>query len=179
MTQRAFCLRSSSSSQDEESAGSSLAARVGAVGGTRKEAIRHLPWRHQQGRGLRRPGKRTPRERTGGRCGLRAAPCGGSASPGQLECSRARPAARGTQGRGAARTHRAGARPRTGARPARRDGHSSLGSAQPRTSLLRASREQLPGRPQEETRLWLKNAEGPFERLCDARVTALDARSRD
>ena len=77
------------------------------------------------------------------------------------------------------RTHRAGARPRTGARPARRDGHSSLGSAQPRTSLLRASREQLPGRPQEETRLWLKNAEGPFERLCDARVTALDARSRD
>lgn len=29
--------------------------------------------------------------------------------------------------------------------------------------------------PQEETRLWIKNAEGSFERLCNTRVTVLDA----
>lgn len=29
--------------------------------------------------------------------------------------------------------------------------------------------------PQEETRLWVKNAEGSFERLCNTRVTVLDA----
>ena len=37
------------------------------------------------------------------------------------------------------------------------------------------SREQFLASPQEETRLWVKNAEGSFERLCNTRVTALDA----
>lgn len=46
----------------------------------------------------------------------------------------------------------------------------------PSTDLvLRTAREQFLVSPQEETRLWIKNAEGSFERLCNTRVTVLDA----
>ncbi|XP_035581279.1 ubiquitin carboxyl-terminal hydrolase 11 isoform X2 [Zalophus californianus] len=46
----------------------------------------------------------------------------------------------------------------------------------PSTDLvLRTAREQFLVSPQEETRLWIKNAEGSFERLCNTRVTLLDA----
>ncbi|XP_059012609.1 LOW QUALITY PROTEIN: ubiquitin carboxyl-terminal hydrolase 11 [Mustela lutreola] len=41
--------------------------------------------------------------------------------------------------------------------------------------VLRTAREQFLVSPQEETRLWIKNAEGSFERLCNTRVTVLDA----
>ncbi|XP_016073963.1 PREDICTED: ubiquitin carboxyl-terminal hydrolase 11 isoform X2 [Miniopterus natalensis] len=41
--------------------------------------------------------------------------------------------------------------------------------------VLRTAREQFVVNPQEETRLWVKNAEGSFERLCNTRVTVLDA----
>lgn len=46
----------------------------------------------------------------------------------------------------------------------------------PSTDLvLRTAREQFLVNPQEETRLWIKNAEGSFERLCNTRVTLLEA----
>lgn len=46
----------------------------------------------------------------------------------------------------------------------------------PSTDLvLRTAQEQFLVSPQEETRLWIKNAEGSFERLCNTRVTVLDA----
>lgn len=46
----------------------------------------------------------------------------------------------------------------------------------PSTDLvLRTAREHFLVSPQEETRLWIKNAEGSFERLCNTRVTVLDA----
>jgi len=49
----------------------------------------------------------------------------------------------------------------------------------PSTDLvLRTAREQFLVSPQEETRLWIKNAEGSFERLCNTRVTLLDAALR-
>uniref|UniRef100_A0A4W2FB94 Ubiquitin carboxyl-terminal hydrolase n=1 Tax=Bos indicus x Bos taurus TaxID=30522 RepID=A0A4W2FB94_BOBOX len=41
--------------------------------------------------------------------------------------------------------------------------------------VLHTAREQFLVSPQEETRLWIKNAEGSFERLCNTRVTVLDA----
>ncbi|XP_010966390.1 ubiquitin carboxyl-terminal hydrolase 11 isoform X3 [Camelus bactrianus] len=41
--------------------------------------------------------------------------------------------------------------------------------------VVRTAREQFLVSPQEETRLWVKNAEGSFERLCNTRVTVLDA----
>uniref|UniRef100_A0A8C9E9J6 Ubiquitin carboxyl-terminal hydrolase n=1 Tax=Phocoena sinus TaxID=42100 RepID=A0A8C9E9J6_PHOSS len=41
--------------------------------------------------------------------------------------------------------------------------------------VLRTAQEQFLVSPQEETRLWIKNAEGSFERLCNTRVTVLDA----
>lgn len=41
--------------------------------------------------------------------------------------------------------------------------------------VLRTAREHFLVSPQEETRLWIKNAEGSFERLCNTRVTVLDA----
>ncbi|KAM8752731.1 ubiquitin carboxyl-terminal hydrolase 11 isoform 1-T1 [Rhynchonycteris naso] len=41
--------------------------------------------------------------------------------------------------------------------------------------VLRTAREQFLVSPQEETRLWVRNAEGSFERLCNTRVTVLDA----
>ncbi|KAB1253314.1 Ubiquitin carboxyl-terminal hydrolase 11 [Camelus dromedarius] len=44
--------------------------------------------------------------------------------------------------------------------------------------VVRTAREQFLVSPQEETRLWVKNAEGSFERLCNTRVTVLDAALR-
>ncbi|OWJ99394.1 USP11 [Cervus elaphus hippelaphus] len=41
--------------------------------------------------------------------------------------------------------------------------------------VLQTAREQFLVSPQEETRLWIKNAEGSFERLCNTRVSVLDA----
>lgn len=41
--------------------------------------------------------------------------------------------------------------------------------------VLRTAQEQFVVTPQEETRLWVKNAEGSFERLCNTRVTVCDA----
>uniref|UniRef100_A0A8B9XN73 Ubiquitin carboxyl-terminal hydrolase n=1 Tax=Bos mutus grunniens TaxID=30521 RepID=A0A8B9XN73_BOSMU len=41
--------------------------------------------------------------------------------------------------------------------------------------VLHTAREQFLVSPQEETRLWIKNAEGSFERLCNTRITVLDA----
>ena len=41
--------------------------------------------------------------------------------------------------------------------------------------VLHTAREQFLVSPQEETRLWIKNAEGSFERLCNTHVTVLDA----
>lgn len=46
----------------------------------------------------------------------------------------------------------------------------------PSTDLvLRTAREQFLVSPQEETRLWVRNTQGCFERLCNTRVTVLDA----
>nr|XP_025132078.1 ubiquitin carboxyl-terminal hydrolase 11 isoform X5 [Bubalus bubalis] len=41
--------------------------------------------------------------------------------------------------------------------------------------VLHTAREQFLVSPQEETRLWIKNAEGSFERLCNTRITVRDA----
>ncbi|XP_058391704.1 ubiquitin carboxyl-terminal hydrolase 11 isoform X3 [Diceros bicornis minor] len=41
--------------------------------------------------------------------------------------------------------------------------------------VLRTAREQFLVSPQEEARLWIKNAKGSFERLCNTRVTVFDA----
>ncbi|KAK2508712.1 hypothetical protein MC885_000464 [Smutsia gigantea] len=41
--------------------------------------------------------------------------------------------------------------------------------------VLCTAREQFLVSPQEETRLWIKNAEGFFERLCNTHITVLDA----
>ncbi|XP_040121742.1 ubiquitin carboxyl-terminal hydrolase 11 isoform X5 [Oryx dammah] len=41
--------------------------------------------------------------------------------------------------------------------------------------VLHTAREQFLVSPQEETRLWIKNTEGSCERLCNTRVTVLDA----
>nr|KAF6294698.1 ubiquitin specific peptidase 11 [Pipistrellus kuhlii] len=40
--------------------------------------------------------------------------------------------------------------------------------------VLRTAQDQFVVSPQEETRLWIKNAEGSFERLCNTRVTLRD-----
>lgn len=46
----------------------------------------------------------------------------------------------------------------------------------PSTDLvLCTAQEQFLVSPQEETRLWIKNAEGFFERLCNTHITVLDA----
>lgn len=46
----------------------------------------------------------------------------------------------------------------------------------PSTDLvLRTAREKFLVRPEKETRLWVKNSQGSFERLCNTRVTVLDA----
>ncbi|XP_066212303.1 ubiquitin carboxyl-terminal hydrolase 11 isoform X1 [Saccopteryx leptura] len=42
-------------------------------------------------------------------------------------------------------------------------------------TVLRTAREQFLVSPQEEARLWVRNAEGTFERFCNTRVTVLDA----
>ncbi|XP_019504868.1 PREDICTED: ubiquitin carboxyl-terminal hydrolase 11 isoform X1 [Hipposideros armiger] len=41
--------------------------------------------------------------------------------------------------------------------------------------VLRTAREKFLVRPEKETRLWVKNSQGSFERLCNTRVTVLDA----
>lgn len=41
--------------------------------------------------------------------------------------------------------------------------------------VLRTAREQFLVEPQEDTRLWIKNAEGSLDRLCNTHVTLLDA----